>query len=83
MLDSFDVAVVRLPVSPLSCPWGPRNTGSTFWELTELPNSENQKFRQLRQTVLTFPEAPVAFNGRPDPCIRHPGGVWGSQNLAV
>ena len=24
-----------------------------------------------------FPEAPGAFNGRPDPSIRHPGGVAG------
>ena len=24
-----------------------------------------------------------AFNGRPDPSIRHPEGVWGSQNPAV
>ena len=32
---------------------------------------------------VSYPEAPGAFNGRPDPSTRHPGRGWGSQNQVV
>ena len=33
--------------------------------------------RRFEPLHLPSPEAPGAFNGRPDPSIRHPGGGWG------
>ena len=44
---------------------------------------QQQQRQQQQQPLFSHPEAPGAFNGRPDPSIGHSGGVWGSQNLAV
>ena len=43
--------------------------------------AQKQKHKNLglSECVFSFfsdPEAPGAFNGRPDPSIRHPAGVW-------
>ena len=37
--------------------------------------------RQNAHGLFVCPVAPGTFNGRPDPSIRHPGGVCGSENL--